>query len=226
MQTIKDKTADNIILIDKPVDWSSFDVVKKIRRIGKFTKTGHGGTLDPFASGLLILGTGRETRSLADISAADKSYLATIFFGCATDTFDSTGRITEKKENCRIDIEKVKSAVKEFTGIVRQKPPMFSAKKVSGTRLYKLARKGIEIERKSVPVKFHEINIVSFDTIEVVVYIKCSKGTYIRSFANDLGKACGYPAHLKELKRLSIGKYKLDDALSIGEFASYWNLLN
>jgi tRNA pseudouridine55 synthase len=226
LMTINNKTEDNIILIDKPVDWSSFDVVKKVRGIGRFKKTGHGGTLDPFASGLLILGTGRETRSLTTISSADKSYMAKITFGSSTDTYDSTGQITDNKDIRNVDIDKIKKITESFLGAAQQQPPMFSAKKVSGTRLYKLARKGISIDRKPVTVYFHELRMISHDNFDVNIYIKCSKGTYIRSFANDLGLACGYLGHLKALRRLSINNYNVKDAFSIEEFASYWRSLN
>jgi tRNA pseudouridine55 synthase len=224
--TFKDKIEDNIILMDKPVDWSSFDVVKKVGAIGKFKKTGHAGTLDPFATGLLILGTGKATRALTAISAANKSYLAKISFGYATDTYDCTGRIVEKNNIKKIDVKKITHETSRFLGAVKQKPPMYSAKKISGTPLYKLARKGIRVNREYVTVNFHEIRIISNSGLEIEIYIKCSKGTYIRSFANDLGKVTGYLAHLKALRRLTISDYDVDDAFSIGDFESYWRSLN
>jgi tRNA pseudouridine55 synthase len=226
METFKDKTEDNIILLDKPADWTSFDVVKKVRGIGRFRKTGHAGTLDPFATGLLILGTGKETRSLSAISAADKSYLATVSFGYATDTYDCTGRITEKNDLNKIDKDSVRQAAKRFLGPVEQVPPMYSAKKKSGTPLYKMARKGVHVDRKPATVYFHEICIISDSGLDCDLYIKCSKGTYIRSFANDLGQETGYLAHLKALRRLSIDAYEVDHAFSISEFESYWRSLN
>jgi tRNA pseudouridine55 synthase len=222
VMAFKDKTEDNIILIDKPAGWSSFDAVKKVKGIGKFKKVGHAGTLDPFATGLMILGTGKATRSLTAISAENKSYLATIVFGCATDTFDVTGRITDRKNLECVDIEKIKCAITKFLGSGEQVPPMYSAKKVAGVRLYTLARKGVVVQRKPVPVYFHDIQIMAHTDLEIIVSITCSKGTYIRSFVNDLGNVTGYLAYLKALRRLSVCQYNVEHALSIREFESYW----
>ena len=222
LMMFKDKTEDNIILIDKPAGWSSFDAVKKVKGIGKFKKVGHAGTLDPFATGLIILGTGKATRSLTTISTENKSYLAKIVFGCATDTYDLTGCITDSRDLKCVDIKKIQHAINSFIGAGEQVPPMYSAKKVAGVRLYKLARNGVVVQRKPVPVYFHDIQIITHTDLDIIVSIKCSKGTYIRSFVNDLGNVTGYLAYLKELRRLSICHYNVEHALSISEFESYW----
>lgn len=227
--TIKEihaKHLDNIILIDKPAAWSSFDVVKKIKNIGKFNKVGHAGTLDPFATGLLILGTNKETKSLAHISQKNKAYQAKIVFGKTTDTFDVTGKIVAEKEITGFDIKKIREILQKYVGESDQLAPMYSAKKVNGVRLYKLARKGREIERKPHKIKIFEINEVSISGNELDVYVDCSKGTYIRTLAHDIGQDSGYGAYLTELRRLKIDEFRTSDALSIGEFEKFWLSLN
>ena len=144
---LKDKSSDNLILIDKPVDWTSFDVVKKIRFLTRIKKVGHGGTLDPFATGLLVLGTGKETKALGRICNSTKEYIATIHFGKSTDSYDVTGNIINQVEDPGCINFDVESVFNSFLGENNQIPPMYSAKKVGGKRLYKMARKGIEIER-------------------------------------------------------------------------------
>jgi tRNA pseudouridine55 synthase len=219
-------STDNLIFVDKPEGWSSFDVVNKVRCIGHFKKVGHAGTLDPFASGLLILGTEKNTRLLSDISNNDKTYIAKITFGAKTDTYDITGKIIEKKEIVNFDIQKIKDILYLFTGETEQIAPMYSAKKVNGTRLYKMARKGKNIIRKPHKVIIYEFKLLSYDKNECDFYIKCSKGTYIRSLANDLGLKTGYLAYLKELRRIKINGYSVDKAISVKEFEKYWVSLN
>ncbi len=227
LQTNRERSSDNLILIDKPAGWTSFDVVKKVKNIGKFKKVGHAGTLDPFATGLLVLGTGKETKTLQQISGDHKTYIATVRFGRSTDTYDGTGEITASVSGpVKIDIESIAPVIDSFKGTVMQVPPMFSAKKKNGTRLYKLARKGTEIEREAVPVTIFELKILEIRDIEIDLYVKCSKGTYIRSLANDIGNATGYLAYLKELRRVAINDFLLEHALNIQEFESYWKALN
>jgi tRNA pseudouridine55 synthase len=188
--------------MDKPTEWTSFDVVKKIRTIGRFRKVGHAGTLDPFATGLLIL------------------------FGTVTDTYDVTGDVLEKKAISKIDASRVRQVIESFIGESEQIPPMYSAKKINGTRLYKLARQGKNIARKPQKIKIYELRQKAFDGLDVDLYIKCSKGTYIRSIANDMGVQTGYGAYLRELRRVSINGFFVQDALSVTEFKNYWTSLN
>lgn len=216
----------NIILIDKPVDWTSFDVVKKIRNTGSFKKVGHAGTLDPFAEGLLIIGTGDETKKLQNWSDADKIYQAEIEFGKQTNTYDVTGEITDSKEINTVNWDVVNNILDDFIGITEQLPPMFSAKKVNGVRLYKLARQGKEVERKPQKIRIEKIKILNKSEIRMEIEVHCSKGTYIRTLAHDIGIKSGYGAYLKSLKRIGVGNFSLNEALSIGQFESFWRNLN
>jgi tRNA pseudouridine55 synthase len=217
-----EKESDHLILIDKPADWSSFDVVKKVRNIGSFKKVGHAGTLDPFATGLLILGTGRFTKSLGQISAQEKAYFATITFGTETDTYDIAGRMLKDNSLKTLDMNVVQKSVTEFIGESEQIPPMYSAKKVQGKRLYKLARKGITVERQAQKINIYQFDVLAQDGTSVNFYIRCSKGTYIRTLAHDLGLKTGYGAYLNALRRILIDGYHVDNAITIEEFQQYW----
>ncbi len=220
------KSRDNIILIDKPASWTSFDIVKKIKNIGRFKKVGHAGTLDPFATGLLILGTDKETKSLTTLSQESKAYQATIEFGKTTDSYDVTGNVTSTKEITEIDINELRKIIGNYIGETEQVAPMYSAKKIDGVRLYKLARKGETVERKPHKITIFEINEISHSGPELSLYVNCSKGTYIRSLAHDIGEESGYGAYLKDLRRVSIDKYHVSDALSVIEFETFWKSLN
>jgi tRNA pseudouridine55 synthase len=222
----REKSSDNLILIDKPVNWSSFDVVKKIRYLTRIKKVGHGGTLDPFATGLLILGTGRETKVLSKFNNGTKEYIAGIELGISTDTYDITGKITRESEVEKMGNLDIQSVLESFLGESEQIPPMYSAKKVGGKRLYKMARQGKEIERKAQIVNIHEIRELRQSGAEVEIYVKCSKGTYIRALANEIGKKCGCGAVLKSLRRIAVNNYIIDKALTIQDFDKYWNSLN
>ncbi len=226
IRVLQDKSSDNLILIDKPAQWTSFDVVKKIRYLTRIKKVGHGGTLDPFATGLLILGTGKETKILAQISNATKEYIATIEFGKSTDTYDVTGNIINQVDDPGVLFLDFKPILESFLGESKQIPPMFSAKKVRGKRLYKMARKGIEIERKAQNIFIYEIKQLKRNESCIEVYVKCSKGTYLRSLAQDIGEKSGYGAFLKSLRRVAIDDYNIEKALSVKDFNDYWNSLN
>ena len=219
-------STDNIILIDKPSGLSSFAVVKKIRSIGNFRKVGHAGTLDPLATGLLIIGTEKNTRLLTDISNNHKAYIARVSFGAKTDTYDSTGKISEKKDIEYFDITKIKEAIKTFVGETEQVAPAYSAKKVAGVRSYKLARKGKRVVLTPHKIKVFKFILLDHKENECDFYIECSKGTYIRSIANDLGIKTGYLAYLKELRRTKINGFSVENAISLEEFEKYWMGLN
>ena len=223
---MESKTNDNLILLDKPVDWSSFDVVKKIRSLTRIKKVGHGGTLDPFATGLLILGTGKETKNLSTISNARKTYVATIEFGRTTDSYDITGAETGQAELTGFENLEMSSLLKSFLGESLQLPPMYSAKKVDGKRLYKLARKGIEIERKPHQIVLYDITELRRETYAIEISVECSKGTYIRSLAHDIGIKSGYGAYLKALRRTAIDDFQVEKALTVHDFNDYWKMLN
>ena len=221
-----EKNRDNIILIDKPASWTSFDVVKKIKNIGKFKKVGHAGTLDPFATGLLILGTDKATKSLTNLSQNSKAYQATMVFGKTTDTYDITGNIVSEKKTIDFDIKEVRKILQNYLGESEQIAPMYSAKKVDGVRLYKLARKGQEVERKPHKIAIFEIKEIAHSGPELQIYVNCSKGTYIRSLVHDIGEVLGYGAFLKDLRRVAINGYHVSDALSVTEFEKFWLSLN
>lgn len=223
------------LLINKPVDWSSHDVVGYIRNFiiqnhitdEKRPKVGHAGTLDPFATGLLIVGIGRKaTKRIDEFKNIPKEYIATIQLGATSDTYDRTGKISPKNTTSNIKTiskKQIQDTLNTFIGIQQQIPPMYSAKKVGGKKLYELARKGIEIERKPNEINIYSIkllNIISDKLDEFVninalkIKISCSTGTYIRTLAHDIGQRLGVGAYCNELMRTKIGKYKVEDAIA------------
>jgi tRNA pseudouridine55 synthase len=211
------------VLINKDETWTSFDVVNKIRSFLKIKKVGHAGTLDPFATGLLIIGVGKGTKTLQEFSSLPKCYQPVIRFGIETDTLDKTGKITVEKIVANLTLEMIEKAVENLIGEIKQIPPMYCAKKINGKRLYKLARNKKEVERKPVKVTIHRADIVRWDPPLLKMDMKVSKGTYIRSYADDLGKNLGCGAHLEDLKRTAIGPYKLEDSYTLHEFMNYWS---
>lgn len=211
------ETASGFLLIDKQKGWTSHDVVAKMRGITGIKKIGHAGTLDPAATGLLILGLGRATKELASIIGLDKEYEAKIELGTTTDTYDSEGKILAESDVSSVDEEKIKEVLAGFVGPQDQTPPMYSAKKVNGQKLYELARKGVEIKREPHQIEIYEIELLDSKLPCVDIRVKCSSGTYIRSLAYDLGQRLGVGAYLKELQRTQIGDISLKEALQIDE---------
>lgn len=212
-----------IIGIDKPLGWTSFDAVKRIRgaiqrrlHVKKF-KVGHAGTLDPLASGVLIVCTGRATRRIEQLQAGDKEYVATIRLGATTPSFDLETEIDCEYPWNHIDREAVENILPTFTGHIMQVPPVFSAVKVDGKRAYNLARKGKDVELKAKPLEIKEMELLSCDLPDVTIRIVCSKGTYIRAIARDLGQALGSGAHLIALRRTRVGAISEASCLSIDE---------
>ena len=210
------------LLINKEEAWTSFDVVNKLRYFLKIKKVGHAGTLDPFATGLLIVGVGKATKSLAEFSGLSKCYQTVIHFGIETDTMDRTGKIISEKVVYGLTSDKINQAVDTLKGDIEQIPPMYSAKKVNGKRLYELARKNKVIEREPVKVTIFDADILRWEKPVLEMAMKVSKGTYIRSYADDLGKILGCGAHLEKLERTAIGPYKLEDSFTIPEFMNFW----
>ncbi len=211
-----------IINIYKPVGWTSFDVVKRIRGITKEKKVGHGGTLDPFAEGVLIIGTGEDTKKLTDISSNYKSYIATLTLGEETNTLDVEGEIVKESDVPKLSIETINNVLTNFLGKQTQIPPMFSAKKVGGKKLYELARKNIEINREPKEIEIKEIDLINFVNNQIVFQVTSSKGTYIRVLGSDIAKALGTVGHLTKLIRLSVGEYVVEEAIQIEEFEKQW----
>ncbi|NGX37132.1 MAG: tRNA pseudouridine synthase B [Chlamydiae bacterium] len=201
-----------ILPVNKPSNKTSFSLVHALRKITRIKKIGHAGTLDPFADGVMILLIGREfTRQSGTFLNQDKEYTATLHLGIETTTFDPEGEITA--QNATIPtLSQIKDALTYFQGQTSQIPPMFSAKKVQGKKLYELARKGIEIERKPIQVTL-QTELISYDYPNLILHITCSKGTYIRTIANDLGKLLTCGAHLKKLTRTRCGPYHLKDCI-------------
>ncbi len=211
-----------ILNIHKPIGWTSFDVVKKIRGIVREKKVGHGGTLDPFAEGVLIIGTGRDTKQLTTITAEDKSYTATIQLGEMTNTLDTEGEIIETKPAPELSQEKIKQVLISFLGKSLQTPPMYSAKKVNGQRLYKLARKNIEVKREPVEIQIKDIHLDDFNGSTSTFSSICSKGTYIRVLGKDIAEKLGTVGYLTSLIRTQVGGFSIDESQSIQEFEESW----
>ena len=208
------KTADGVLLVDKKSGLTSHDVVEKFRRRAKVKKAGHTGTLDPLATGLLVLCVGKATRLQAYLMGMEKTYEGTIQFGWATDSYDAAG--TPAGEETERDVTQIdfEPHLERFRGEIEQMPPAFSAKKIDGTRAYELARKGEEVKLQPKRVTVHELTILAVEGSRVRFRVRSSAGTYMRSLAHDLGQAVGIPAHLRELRRTAIGNFRLDQAIS------------
>ena len=213
---------NNFLLINKPAGWTSFDAVNYIRNKArsesgnKSIKVGHAGTLDPFATGLLIVGVGREaTKRLDEFKNLPKTYVATLKLGEVSDTGDPTGKIKNYElriKNYELDNSQIENVLKQFIGKQLQTPPMFSAKKINGQRLYKLARQGKTVERQPDEIEILNIKILKYSWPLLKIEVTCSAGTYIRTLASDIGEKLGVGAYCKELTRTKIGDYKLEDA--------------
>lgn len=211
-----------IININKPVDWSSFDVVKKIKNITKHKKVGHGGTLDPFASGVLIIGTEKDTKSLSSITNSDKTYEAEIELGKVTNTLDTEGEVVREMPIPMMESKNIESTLHSFMGKQKQMPPMFSAKKHNGIRLYKLARMGKEIDREDFDIFISDIRLIDFNRNSIKFSVECSKGTYVRVLGKDIAERLGTVGYLTELTRTKVGDHLIDDSLSIELFQNKW----
>ena len=214
-----DFKAGEVLLIDKPLEWTSFDAVKKIKfRLPRKTKIGHAGTLDPLATGLLILCTGKMTKQIETYQAQEKEYTGTITLGHTTPSSDLESEFDEEFPIDHITDDLIQETTKQFLGEIDQVPPIFSAISVNGTRAYEKARAGEKIELKSRKITIDAFEITSIDMPNVHFRVVCSKGTYIRSLARDFGEALKSGAHLSALRRTKIGDYSVDDAHDIKEF--------
>ncbi len=196
------------------------DVVREIKKSTGIKKVGHGGTLDPMASGVIPIAVGSSTRLLEYILNGDKSYIATIELGKRTDTYDSEGKTVEKSDPQGISIDDIVKVLSKFNGEMTQIPPMHSALKVQGKRLYELARSGTVIERPPRNVTIYEVSLEEFNTPNIVVGVRCSKGFYVRTFADDIGHLLGCGAFLSSLKRVSSGPFKIEDAMTLDQTIS------
>jgi len=207
------ESPSGFLLIDKPPGPTSHDVVDMARRALGTRKIGHAGTLDPFASGLLILAVGKMTKEISKFVGLDKEYLAKLKFGATSDTMDRTGKIEELPQPPLVKRGALEDILEKFRGEIDQVPPMYSAKKIGGKKLYELAREGKEIERKPVRVTVHELELLTYGWPFAEIRTRVSSGTYIRALADDIGKALGCGAYLEELRRTKIGPYDVKDAL-------------
>jgi tRNA pseudouridine55 synthase len=207
--------SDGILNLDKPKGKTSFDVVALVRRLSGERRVGHAGTLDPEATGVLPVFLGQGTRLIEYLADESKVYRAEIELGTATDTYDATGKITRRYDISSLTEEQVETAVSSFTGFIEQTPPMYSAVKHKGTPLYRLARAGLEVPRRARKVEISQLKIMDWQPPLLTLEVECSRGTYIRSLAHDLGQRLGCGAHLKNLVRLKSGPFHISDAISI-----------
>lgn len=224
--TAEDYLEGQVILIDKPLEWTSFQVVNKVRwlirkKFGlKKIKVGHAGTLDPLATGLLILCTGKFTKKIETYQAQEKEYTGTITLGATTPSYDLETEIDQEYDISNITPGAIVKATERFIGDIQQRPPLFSALKKDGKRLYDYAREGKEVEIPTRTVHISEFDITGIDLPRVNFRVVCSKGTYIRSLAYDFGKELNNGGHLSELRRTRIGSFNIKDAISIEEFTA------
>ena len=201
-----------LLLVDKPPSWTSHDVVAKIRNHFKLQKVGHAGTLDPMATGLLILLIGRATKRSAEIMQGDKTYSGSMLLGRITSSQDIEGDLLEERDASAISRQQIDDILPQFMGAIEQIPPMVSAIKKDGVALYKMARKGVEIEREARPVEIHSLDITAFDSPYIHFKVVCSKGTYVRTLAHDMGALLGCGGCLHALRREASGAYHVSNA--------------
>jgi tRNA pseudouridine55 synthase len=226
---------NGLLIIDKPVDWTSHDMVARLRRVLKTKRIGHTGTLDPFATGVLVMLVGKATRLAQFLDKDEKEYEAVVRFGFETETGDRTGSQKPEARSQKLEgrsgeslLEDVKAVLPRFRGEIEQVPPMYSAKKVAGKKLYELARKGVEIERQPIPVTIYALELIErpshlgpgtddlgLGTWDLGLRVACSAGTYIRTLAEDIGRAAGTGAHLAELRRTRAGRFGLARAVTL-----------
>ena len=211
-----------IINLNKRIGWTSFDVCIKVKNITKEKKVGHGGTLDPFASGVLVIGTGQDTKKLKYISDEKKSYDATLFLGEITNTLDVEGKVIQKRKVPILYKKKITDVLDHFIGDYYQTPPMFSAKKVAGKKLYEYARKNIYVKRDPVMLKIFSISLNSFDEKNISFSVECSKGTYVRVLGKDISEMLGTIGYLNSLTRTKVGEHNINKSQSIENFENSW----
>lgn len=217
MASRRGQMLDGVLLLDKPEGLSSNHALQRAKRALDARKAGHTGTLDPFATGLLVCCLGRATKISSHMLEADKGYTATLRFGQETDSGDLTGNIVTQaaEEFSGVERDELDKVLEEFRGEIEQIPPMYSALKRDGKPLYEYARQGIELDRPARKVTIHKLELLSLDGLEAEIAVQCSKGTYIRTLAQDIGRRLGCGAHLKALRRTSVGPFKLDDAIGL-----------
>lgn len=212
-----DVIKDGIIVINKPNGITSHDVVARVRRKFNMKRVGHAGTLDPLATGVIVMLLGKATKLFDKFVACDKAYTATLILGTTTHSADTEGRVLEQKPFAHITKDMVLDVFKKFHGKTEQVPPMVSAVKHKGKKLYELARKGIEVERKPRDVEIYKLEILDFNSPFVKFYLECSKGTYVRQLAHDVGALLGCGACICQIERTQVGRFSIRDAVSLEE---------
>ena len=205
---------NGIVIVDKPQGWTSQDVTARLRRVYSTRRIGHGGTLDPMATGVLPVFVGRATRAVEFFEHAEKIYETVLLLGRTTDTQDVTGTVLAEKE-VRLSPADIEAVLPNFRGEILQVPPMYSALKVNGKKLYELARKGQEVERQPRPITIFELTNLGFDGARLRLRVKCSKGTYIRTLCQDIGEALGCGGCMEQLRRVQAGEYKIEDSVPL-----------
>jgi tRNA pseudouridine55 synthase len=211
----KEPAISGILNIDKPQGWTSHDVVAKVRRLSGQKRVGHAGTLDPLATGVLLVCLGQATRVSEYLMRGRKVYRAAVHLGLSTDTYDADGQVTARTPEVNVTLSQLEEALSAFVGRIEQIPPMYSALKHRGTPLYKLARQGKTVERKPRPVEIYDVKLLDWSSPVLTIEIVCSPGTYLRSLAHDLGQRLGCGAHLSSLTRLASGHFTLDKAIRL-----------
>jgi tRNA pseudouridine55 synthase len=209
-----------VVVVDKPSGPTSFDVVRRVKGLFKAKRCGHTGTLDPTATGVLPICIGDATKIASFVSEGEKEYDAVVRLGEVTDTQDAAGRSLETRPIEGVTEAAVRAALAGFVGLVEQTPPMYSARKVDGKRLYELARAGEEVEREARQVHIDEARLIFFRPPDVGIFVRCSKGTYLRTLAHDLGQKLGCGAHLRELKRVRVGPFAIEDSVALDALMS------
>jgi tRNA pseudouridine55 synthase len=210
-----------VLLVDKPAGWTSFDVVNKLRRSAGGLKMGHAGTLDPLATGLLIVCTGQKRKEIDRFTGLDKEYIVEMLLGVHTPSYDTATEPLEQRSIDGVTADQILQASARFQGPQMQIPPMWSAVKVDGKRLYKLARKGLEVDRPARPITVHSIELLDFTLPHVKLRIACSKGTYVRSLVHEIGMLLGCGACMSALRRTRIGPYSVDEAYGITQAVAH-----
>ena len=213
---------NGIVIVDKPMDWTSQDVVSKLRGVFQTRRIGHGGTLDPMATGVLPVFVGRATRGVEFFEHAEKTYEATLQLGITTDTEDTTGNVLENKPTS-VTKEQFLAVLAQFRGEIQQIPPMYSALKVNGQKLYQLARKGKEVERQPRTITIHQLDCLEFADTVAKIRVRCSKGTYIRTLCKDIGEALGCGGCMAALRRVAAGAYPIENAVPLAELVASEN---
>lgn len=208
---------NGILIVDKPGGMTSHDVVQRVRRALGMRRVGHAGTLDPLATGVLIVLVGKATGLFAKFSDADKAYSAVMRLGVVTDSADIEGKVLKTADVSGVSADRIVSVMSEFTGEQDQKPPMFSAVKINGRKLYELARRGIEVERPARRINIRDLRMTQFQPPDVEFYMECSKGTYVRQLAADIGERLGTGACITQIRRVKTGNFSIRDAISLSD---------